>query len=218
VLPFWGTGLAASALRRLGVDIPPEALNQLRFGRGLDNRRYKATGFRYGYTTREAVIKLGEHLRLHPLLRGGQEPYRYEREVEHFLRWSPHVKNVRERPPGYGRVEADAAESEQEERVRAAERAAERAVERAKKAERRAGEAVEEAVRRSRAEGERRERPLSSPVEHYDDLAAEEVIALLASLERDDLQTLRDYERQHANRARVLSAIDSVLARRETAV
>jgi UDP-glucose 4-epimerase len=236
VLPFWGTGLAAAALRRVGVDIPPEALNQLRFGRGLDNRRYKATGFRYGYTSREAVLKLGEHLRLHPLLRGGQEPYRYEHEVEHFLRWSPHVRNVRERPPGYGRGEADAAESEQEERLRAAERAAESAVERAKKAERRAaeaalkaterakkaerraGEAVEEAVRRARAEGERREPPMSSPVEHYDDLAAEEVIALLASLEREDLQTLRDYERQHANRVRVLSAIDSVLARRETPV
>jgi hypothetical protein len=55
-------------------------------------------------------------------------------------------------------------------------------------------------------------------VEHYDDLAAEEVIALLASLERDDLQTLRDYERRHGNRARVLSAIESVLVRRETAV
>ena len=50
-------------------------------------------------------------------------------------------------------------------------------------------------------------------MEHYDDLAAEEVIALLASLERDDLQTLRDHERRHANRARVLSAIESVLAR-----
>ncbi len=39
------------------------------------------------------------------------------------------------------------------------------------------------------------------------------MIALLASLERDDLATLRDYERRHANRARVLAAIDSVLAR-----
>ncbi len=38
------------------------------------------------------MLKLGEHLRLHPLLRGAQEPYRYEREVEEFLRWSPHVK------------------------------------------------------------------------------------------------------------------------------
>ena len=62
-----------------------------------------------------------------------------------------------------------------------------------------------------------RRRP-SAPVEHYDDLAAEEVIALLASLEREDLQMLRDYERRHANRARVLSAIESVLARRETRV
>ena len=39
----------------LGVRIPPEMLNQLRYGRGLDNRRLKAAGFRYRYTTREAV-------------------------------------------------------------------------------------------------------------------------------------------------------------------
>ena len=238
VLPFWGTGLAASALRRVGVRIPPEALNQLRFGRGVDNRRYKAAGFGYGYTSREAVLKLGEHLRLHPLVRGAQEPYRYEREVEDFLRWSPHVKNSRDRPPGYGheRGAATIAAAEQEERVVAAERAAEKAVqrakkaeqraaeaalkatERAKKAERRAGAAAEEAVQRLNEAAERRDAPAASPVEHYDDLAAEEVIALLASLERDDLQTLRDYERRHANRARVLSAIESVLARRETPV
>jgi UDP-glucose 4-epimerase len=217
VLPFWGTGLAASALRRVGVNIPPEALNQLRFGRGVDNRRYKAAGFRYQYTSREAVLKLGEHLRLHPLLRGSQEPYRYEREVEHFLRWSPHVKNVRDRPPGYGKVAADAADAEQEERVQAAERAAETAIQRAKEAEEAAQRVAEEAARRVREEAQRA--PVAaSPVEHYDDLAAEEVIAMLASLERDDLQTLRDYERRHANRARVLSALESVLARRETPV
>jgi UDP-glucose 4-epimerase len=217
VLPFWGTGLAASALRRVGVNIPPEALNQLRFGRGVDNRRYKAAGFRYGYTSREAVLKLGEHLRLHPLLRGSQEPYRYEREVEHFLRWSPHVKNVRDRPPGYGKVAADAADAEQEERVQAAERAAETAIQRAKEAEEAVQRVAEEAARRVREEAQRATLA-ASPVEHYDDLAAEEVIAMLASLERDDLQTLRDYERRHANRARVLSAIESVLARRETPV
>jgi UDP-glucose 4-epimerase len=219
VLPFWGTGLAASALRRIGVNIPPEALNQLRFGRGLDNRRYKATGFVYGYTSREAVLKLGEHLRLHPLVRGGQEPYRYEREVEDFLRWSPHVKNARERPPGYphqGRGAAD-----HEERVLAAERAAEQAIERAQQAEQaveRVAAEAEQRVAAATAERSAPRQPARSPVEHYDDLAAEEVIALLASLERDDLQTLRDYERRHANRARVLSAIESVLARRETPV
>src|SRR3954449_3709318 len=61
ILPPWGTGLAATALRRLGLRIPPEMLKQLRFGRGVDNRRYKASGFRYGFTSREAVEKLAEH-------------------------------------------------------------------------------------------------------------------------------------------------------------
>ena len=44
------------------------------------------------------------------------------------------------------------------------------------------------------------------------------MIARLASLERGDLGTLRDYEREHANRARVISAIDSVIARGGTRV
>jgi hypothetical protein len=254
VLPFWGTGLAAAALRRVGVNIPPEALNQLRFGRGLDNRRFKASGFRYGYTSREAVLKLGEHLRIHPLVRGAREPYRYEREVEDFLRWSPHVKNARDKSlgsldreqlvelqrmlSGFAGEAGTAVDDDREERLRAAERAAEKAVqhakkaeqraaeaaleatERAKTAERRAGAAAEEAVQRVTADraSAAAAPPASSPVEHYDDLAAEEVIALLASLEREDLVTLREYERRHANRSRVLAAIESVLARRETPV
>ncbi len=77
-------------------------LAQLRFGRGVDNRRLKAAGFEYGYTSREAVIALAEHMRLHPLLRGGGEPYRYEREVEEFLRRSPNVRR-RQAPVGNGR-------------------------------------------------------------------------------------------------------------------
>ena len=90
-------GCSSAPLRRLGFRIPDELTNLLRFGRGLDNRLYKATGFRYGYTTRETVLKLGEHLRLEPILRGraGDEAYRYEREVEEFLRWSPHVRRER---------------------------------------------------------------------------------------------------------------------------
>ena len=147
VLPPWGTGLATSALRRLGVRVPAEALNQLRFGRGVDNRRYKAEGFGYGYTSRETVLALGEHLRLAPVLRGAQDSYRYEREVEEFLRWSPHVKNG---PTRHERLlsasdAGDGERSRQEERLSAAEaraEAAERtaleALERAKKAEQRA--------------------------------------------------------------------------------
>jgi UDP-glucose 4-epimerase len=79
-------------LRRLGVRVPDEMLNQLRFGRGLDNRKLKATGFRYQYTSREAALNLGENMRLRPVLAGANEPYRYEREVEEFLRWSPNVR------------------------------------------------------------------------------------------------------------------------------
>ena len=77
---------------RLGFRFPDEMVNQLRFGRGVDNRRFKAAGFKYGYTSRETVIKFGEHLRLHPVLRGTEREYTYEKEVEEFLRWSPSVR------------------------------------------------------------------------------------------------------------------------------
>jgi UDP-glucose 4-epimerase len=255
VLPPWGTGIAASVLRRVGVRIPPEAMSQLRFGRGVDNRRYKATGFHYQHTSREAVLKLGEHMRLHPVVRGAQERYRYEREVEEFLRWSPHVRRSGSTHPSalsrdqiaeLQRLltsmgdEEDGSPSEEdrlaaaEQSARQAEQAAAKATERAKKAERRAAEAALKATERAK-KAERRARqaaedaverasraaqppaapasPPPRPVDHYDELAAEEVIALLASLERDDLGALRNYEREHANRARVISAIDSVLAR-----
>jgi UDP-glucose 4-epimerase len=96
VLPPWGTGLVAGPLRRLGLRIPDEMINLLRFGRGIDNRRFKAAGFDYGYTSREAVLKLAEHLRLAPVMRGVESPYTYEREVEEFLRWSPHVRRESE--------------------------------------------------------------------------------------------------------------------------
>jgi UDP-glucose 4-epimerase len=97
VLPPWGTSFAAGQLRRLGLRTPVELLRQLRFGRGLDNRRLKTTGYAYRYTTREAVLKLRAHQRLRPLLRSGAESYRYERQVEEFLRWSPSVQSARAR-------------------------------------------------------------------------------------------------------------------------
>jgi UDP-glucose 4-epimerase len=92
VLPPWGTGLAAGPLSRLGLRIPVEMINQLRYGRGLDNRRLKAAGYSYRHTSREAVIRFREHQRMAPLLRSAREPYQYEREVEEFLRWSPSVR------------------------------------------------------------------------------------------------------------------------------
>jgi UDP-glucose 4-epimerase len=92
ILPPWGSSLAAAALRPLGVRLSPEVLNQLRYGRGLDNRKLKGTGYAFGYTSREAVLKHAEAQRARPLRRGEGEPYRYEREVEEFLRWSPSVR------------------------------------------------------------------------------------------------------------------------------
>jgi UDP-glucose 4-epimerase len=206
VLPPWGTGLVAGVLRRLGLEIPPEMLNQLRFGRGVDNRRYKACGFRYGYTSRETAIKLGEHLRLHPLLRGAQEPYRYEREVEEFLRWSPHVRGSRAREGPLAREEivelqrllASFADTAGLEEGAAAEHP----------------EPRPEPVPAPPPEPRPEPVPPHAPVEHYDDLESEEVISLLGSLEPGDLVALRDYERDHRARDGVLGAIDSVLARR----
>jgi UDP-glucose 4-epimerase len=94
VLPPWGTVFAASRLGRLGLPAPVETIRQLRFGRGLDNRRLKAAGYAYRYTSREALLKLREHQRLRPLLEPGAETYRYERQVEEFLRWSPNVRSA----------------------------------------------------------------------------------------------------------------------------
>ncbi len=94
VLPPFGAQLLAGPLRRLGVKIPDEMVNLMRFGRGIDNRLFKAAGFEYGFTSREAVLRLAERQRLDPVLRGHEQPYTYEREVEDFLRWSPHVRRA----------------------------------------------------------------------------------------------------------------------------
>jgi UDP-glucose 4-epimerase len=92
ILPPWGTSLAAAALRPVGIRLPEEVLNQLRYGRGMDNRKLKGAGYGFGFTSREAVLKHAEALRVRSLRRGEGEPYRYEREVEEFLRWSPSVR------------------------------------------------------------------------------------------------------------------------------
>ena len=92
-LPPWGTGLVAGPLKRLGLRMPDEMLNQLRYGRGLDNRKLKAAGFHFRYTTRETVARFAEHLRVRHLRDGDGQGYRYEREVEEFLRYSPSVRN-----------------------------------------------------------------------------------------------------------------------------
>jgi UDP-glucose 4-epimerase len=162
LLPPVGTGLAASVLRRIGVRISPETLGLLRYGRGLDNRKLKATGYRYRYTSREAVIKLREHQRLAAIVGRDHEAYRYERDVEEFLRRSPSVRRTARRPPP---------------------------------------------APPNLAPGERRRPQNASDSSAFDDLGANELIALLPSLEPAALAELAVHEREHAARPEVMRAI-----------
>ncbi len=89
-LPPFGTGLMAPALRALGVDLPEEYISLLKYGRGVDNRKLKDAGFRYEYTSAQAVRAFIERTRLKDIMAGGTE-YQYERDVEQFFRQSPAV-------------------------------------------------------------------------------------------------------------------------------
>ncbi|MEI2701058.1 MAG: NAD-dependent epimerase/dehydratase family protein [Baekduia sp.] len=96
VLPPVGTEAAMALMQRAGVPVHPDLERTLRFGKAVDNRRYKATGFRFTHTTRETLLALRKHLKLAPLQPAdGSGSYRYEKAVEEFLRFSP---NVRRRP------------------------------------------------------------------------------------------------------------------------
>ena len=85
-----GTSLMATPLRLLGLDLPEEYVNLLKFGRGVDNSRLKEVGFRYEYTSAQAVDAFIEAVRLRGVV-GNRTAYRYERDVEQFFRHSPAV-------------------------------------------------------------------------------------------------------------------------------
>ena len=85
------TNLAAAPLELIGVDLPPETLDLLRYGRGADNRRLKRAGFEYRYTTAGAVQSFAEASRLRTAVGNSRPEYRYERDVEAFFRHSPAV-------------------------------------------------------------------------------------------------------------------------------
>jgi UDP-glucose 4-epimerase len=87
-LPPAMTSLGTVPLARLGlVDLPPELLALLRFGRGIDNRRLKEAGFDYTCTTVDAVDRFRKANRVRSLKR--PEPsYRYDGDVEAFFQRS----------------------------------------------------------------------------------------------------------------------------------
>jgi UDP-glucose 4-epimerase len=86
------TELLTSPLARLGIlDLGPETIDLLRYGRGHDNRRFKQAGFKYRYTSAGAVEAFARAQRLRASVGGGKQPYRYEQEVEAFFKHSPSV-------------------------------------------------------------------------------------------------------------------------------
>ncbi|HEX2398371.1 MAG TPA: NAD-dependent epimerase/dehydratase family protein [Solirubrobacteraceae bacterium] len=195
ILPPWGTGLVAEPLNRLGLRLPVEMLNQLRYGRGLDNRKLKATGYRYRYTTRETVINFAEQLRMRPLLRSAGQPYQYEREVEEFLRWSPSVR----------RSGTDAGKAWRPSPRQVAE------------LQRVLAQLTPEGGGAEPSAGDRRDGEPDSPVAEYDDLEAGELVALLPSLGRGDLEALYQHEFAGRRRRPVLEEIDRLLVPTRTA-
>jgi UDP-glucose 4-epimerase len=90
-LPPYGLGFASGPLRRLGIDLPPELLDLLTYGRGADNRRLKRTGFEYHHTSAGAVEAFVEAVRLRQTVGSTEPDYRYQRDVEQFFRHSPAV-------------------------------------------------------------------------------------------------------------------------------
>jgi UDP-glucose 4-epimerase len=90
-LPPVGTGVLAAPLRLFGVELPPELLALLRYGRGVDNSRLKEAGFRYQYTSAGTVQAFAEAMRLKSTVGSHTPEYRYERDVEQFFRHSPAV-------------------------------------------------------------------------------------------------------------------------------
>lgn len=98
-LPPVLTSVAAEGLRALRViDLPPETLALLRYGRGVDNSRYKRAGFRYRYSSVGAVTAFAEGLRLERTVGERHPAYRYERDVETFFRHSPSVRPAATEP------------------------------------------------------------------------------------------------------------------------
>jgi UDP-glucose 4-epimerase len=96
-LPFVGANLAAAPLRRLGVELPPEFIDLLKYGRGVDTVRLKEEGFRYRFTSAGAVQAFVAAERLRKIAGDPDGSYIYQEDVETFFRHSPAV--VREQSP-----------------------------------------------------------------------------------------------------------------------
>jgi UDP-glucose 4-epimerase len=87
VIPFVGGSLAMRVLDRLGlVDFPIEFVRLLQYGRVVDTSRlHDELGFVPERTTIDTVLEHGRRRRVRGLV-DDSAPYRYEHELEEFLR------------------------------------------------------------------------------------------------------------------------------------
>ena len=87
IIPFVGGTFAMRALERVGmVDFPPEFVRLLQFGRVVDTSRlHNDLGFVPAHTSMETVIEHGRQRRVRGIVEEAA-PYRYEAELEEFLR------------------------------------------------------------------------------------------------------------------------------------
>jgi UDP-glucose 4-epimerase len=83
--------VAATPLGWLGVELSPELLDLMRYGRGMDNRRLKRAGFEYRYTSAGAVENFAAAVRLRRTVGDRRPRYTYDQDVEAFFRHSPAV-------------------------------------------------------------------------------------------------------------------------------
>ena len=91
-LPPILTQWAAEPLRIARIlDLPPEVLSLLRYGRAVDNSPFKRSGFRYRYSTAGTIDAFARSLRLEGAVGSHSPSYQYERDVETFFRHSPAV-------------------------------------------------------------------------------------------------------------------------------
>ncbi|MHB8296103.1 MAG: NAD-dependent epimerase/dehydratase family protein [Acidimicrobiales bacterium] len=91
-LPPVLTGIAAAiADWAAGMDLVPEIMALLRYGRGVDNTRLKRAGFAYRYTTPGAIEAFARERRLRSVVGDPEPGFRYEPDTERFFRDSPAV-------------------------------------------------------------------------------------------------------------------------------
>jgi UDP-glucose 4-epimerase len=97
-LPPAGTMLAAAPLAAAGViDFPPELDSLLRYGRGVDTRKLKETGFEYRYSSAGAVRSFIRAMRLRRSAGRLPVSYTYEHDIEQFFRHSRSVVHSADR-------------------------------------------------------------------------------------------------------------------------